>query len=156
MKAPPKATRLYIAGFFLLALATLVFVQGSLNLNPLLSQSQPANQVILLYTLSTFIFLVLIVFGFVLMRTLVKVWIERKQEKPGSKFKTSLLVSLISLTLVPGTILFMFAYGLINRSIDKWFSAPMDTTFQAAKELRTQWQNEQALMARSIATYIAQ
>ena len=38
MDTPPKP-RLYIAGFFLLTLALLVFVQAAFNLNPFLSPS---------------------------------------------------------------------------------------------------------------------
>src|SRR5688572_21185864 len=128
MKAPRNMTRLYIAGLFLLTLALLVFVQAAFNLNPFLSPSL-LNQTALLYTLSTVIFLVLLVFGFVLLRTLIKVAWERKQHKPGSQFKTRLLVSMIVLTLVPATLLFLFAFGLVNRSIDKWFSAPVDAIF---------------------------
>ena len=100
MKVRAGTTKLYLAGFFLLTLALLVFVQAAFNLDPFFSPSEP-TQIVLLYTLSTFIFLALLIFGFVLLRTLVKVWIERKQQKPGSKFKTSILVSLISLTLIP-------------------------------------------------------
>ena len=77
-----------------------------------------------LYTLSTLIFVVLLVFGFILLRTLVKVWVERKQGKPGSRFKTSLLVMLGILTLLPAVSVFAYAYGLVNRSIDKWLSGP--------------------------------
>lgn len=130
----PTNTKLYIAGLFLLTLALLVFVQAAFNLNPFLSPTL-LNQTALLYTLSTFIFLVLLVFGFVLLRILIKVWAERRQQKPGSQFKTSLLVSMIALTLVPATCLFLFAFGLVNRSIDKWFSAPVDEIFRAADEI---------------------
>ena len=128
MKVPPQTTKLYVAGFFLLMLALLVFVQAAFNLDPFLSPSEP-DQIVLLYTLSTFIFLVLLIFGFVLLRTLIKVWAERKQQKPGSKFKTKLVVSLILLTLIPATCLFLFAFGLVNRSIVKWFSVPVDQIF---------------------------
>ena len=152
MKAPRNTTRLYVPGLFLLALCLLVFAQAAFNLNPLLSPSAP-NQVVLLFTLSTFIFLVLLVFGFVLLRTLIKVWAERKQQKPGSKFKTSLLVSMISLTLVPATFLFLFAFGLVNRSIDKWFSAPVDEIVRATDEMSRQWRIERETLARSILTY---
>src|SRR5262245_60994552 len=153
MKASRKRKNLYVAGIVLFTLATLVFVQAALNL-PFISTSQPANQIVLLYTLSTFIFLILIVFGFVLLRELVKAWIERKQQKPGSKFKTSLLILLVSLTLIPGTVLFMFAFGLVNRNIDKWFSAPMAVTFDATKEIGSQWRMEHETMARSIINYL--
>ena len=80
MKVPPQTTKLYLAGVFLLTLALLVFVQAAFNLSPFFSPSEP-NQIVLLVTLSTFIFLVLLVFGFVLLRTLVKVWAERRVGK---------------------------------------------------------------------------
>src|SRR5947199_8058484 len=149
MKAPPQTTKLYVAGFFLLTLALLVFVQAAFNLDPFLSPSEP-DQIVLLYTLSTFIFLVLLIFGFVLLRTLIKVWAERKQQKPGSKFKTKLLVSLILLTLIPATCLFLFAFGLVNRSIVKWFSVPVDEIFSATADISGEWRDQHESIARSI------
>ncbi len=149
MKVQPETTKLYLAGFCLLMLALIVFVQAAFNLDPLFSPSEP-TQIVLLYTLSTFIFLVLLIFGFVLLRALVKVWIERKQQKPGSKFKTSILVSLISLTLIPATCLFLFAFGLVNRSIVKWFSVPVDQIFNASADMNAEWQKEHEAIARSI------
>jgi two-component system, NtrC family, nitrogen regulation sensor histidine kinase NtrY len=154
MDTPPKP-RLYIAGFFLLTLALLVFVQAAFNLNPFLSPSL-LNQTALLYTLSTFIFLVLLVFAFVLLRTLIKVWAERRQQKPGSQFKTSLLMSMIALTLVPAVLLFGFAFGLVNRSIDKWFSAPVDDIYKATDEINRQWRLEREEFARSILSHLGQ
>src|SRR5437764_15195375 len=121
MKVQPETTKLYLAGFCLLMLALIVFVQAAFNLDPFFSPSEP-KQIVLLVTLSTFIFLVLLIFGFVLLRNLVKVWTERKQQKPGSKFKTTVLVSLVTLTLIPATCLFLFSFALVNRSVEKWFS----------------------------------
>ena len=153
MKLQVPTNRLYVAGFFLVTLALLVFVQAAFNLDPFYSPSGPA-QIVLLYTLSTFIFLALLIFGFVLLRTLVKVWIERKQQKPGSKFKTSLLVSLISLTLIPATFLFLFAFSLLNRSIVKWFSVPVDQIFNANAAMNAEWQKEHEALAESILAHI--
>ncbi|PYS08225.1 MAG: hypothetical protein DMG15_27790, partial [Acidobacteria bacterium] len=153
MKIQPETTKLYLAGFLLLMLALIVFVQAAFNLDPFFSPSEP-TQIVLLYTLSTFIFLVLLIFGFVLLRTLVKVWIERKQQKPGSKFKTSILVSLISLTLIPATLLFLFAFGLVNRSIVKWFSVPVDQIFNASADMNAEWQKEYEVIARSILVHL--
>src|SRR5690348_17103662 len=155
MKIPPHSTRLYAAGLFLLALALLVFVQAAFNLNPLFSPTGP-NQILLLYTLSTFIFLVLLVFGFVLLRDVVKLWVERKQQKPGSKFKTSLVVSLISLTLIQAICLFGFALGLVNRQLDKWFSVPVDEIFSATTDMTVEWQHEHESLARSVLSQIIQ
>ena len=41
MKVPPQTKKLYVAGFFLLMLALLVFVQAAFNLDPFLSPSEP-------------------------------------------------------------------------------------------------------------------
>src|SRR5262249_60082113 len=100
MKVPQRTTKLYAAGLFLLVLALLVFVQAAFNLDPFFTPSGP-NQIVLLVTISAFVFLVLLIFGFVLLRTLVKAWADRKQQKPGSNFKTMRLRSLVTRTLIP-------------------------------------------------------
>jgi nitrogen fixation/metabolism regulation signal transduction histidine kinase len=155
MKALPKMTKLYAAGLFLLALALLVFAQQAFNLDPLYSPSEP-KQILLLVTLSAFVFLVLLIFGFVLLRTLVKVWAERKQQKPGSKFKTTILVSLVTLTLIPATCSFLFAFGLISRSISKWFSVPVGRIFTASGQMGAEWRRDHETLERGILNYLSQ
>src|SRR5262249_53243232 len=155
MKVQPETTKLYLAGFFLLMLALIVFVQAAFNLDPFFSPSEP-TQIVLLYTLSTFIFLALLIFGFVLLRTLVKVWAERKQQKPGSKFKTTILVWLVTLTLIPATCLFLFAFGLVNRSIVKWFSVPVDQIFSASGAMTAEWRRDHEALERSILNHLEQ
>src|SRR5688572_5285131 len=122
--------KLYTAVGFLLLLARLVFAQQAFDLRFIPHSSLTPNQLLLLYALSTLIFVVLLVFGFILLRTLVKVWVERKQGKPGSRLKSSILSMLVLLTLVPAVSVFAYAYGLANRSIDKWLSAPVDQIFE--------------------------
>jgi two-component system nitrogen regulation sensor histidine kinase NtrY len=155
MKLAPHSTKLYAAGLLLLVVAVLAFVQAAFNLEPVFTPSDP-NQILLLYALSTLIFLILLVFGFILLRDVVKVWAERKQQKPGSKFKTSLLVSLISLTLIPATCLFMFGYLLVNRSIDKWLSQPVDQIFIASRDMNAEWWRERESLARGILADVLQ
>jgi nitrogen fixation/metabolism regulation signal transduction histidine kinase len=155
MKFPRKNGRLYAAGLFLLGLAALVFVQQAFNLEHLYSRPGP-NQILLIYALSTLIFLVLLVFGFVLMRNLLKVWTDRKQQKPGSQFKMSIVVSLIALTLIPATCFFLFGFGLMNRSLDKLFSVPVDQIFSATMDMNAQWRREHESLARSILIHLSQ
>jgi two-component system, NtrC family, nitrogen regulation sensor histidine kinase NtrY len=145
----PQYARLFIAVGFLLLLAGIVFVQQAFDL-AFIPHSSP-DQIFLLYTLSTLIFVVLLVFGFILLRTLVKVWVERKQGKPGSRFKTSLLAMLGVLTLLPAISVFAYAYGLVNRSIDKWLSYPVDQivfTGLQIDQISQKWQleNTQAIV----------
>ncbi len=141
----PKNSKLYITGGILVLLAGLVFAQQAFNLS-FISYSRPGQKV-LLYSLSTFIFVVLLVFGFIFLRTLAKTWVERKQGKPGSRFKTSLLAMLLVLTLLPTISVFAYAYGLVNRSIDRWFGdsvAQVFTTTAKMDRANEQWQEDNA------------
>jgi nitrogen fixation/metabolism regulation signal transduction histidine kinase len=62
---------------------------------------------------------------FVLCRVLLKTWLERRRGALGSRFKTKLLVTYIGLTAIPIGLLFFTATGLLQRSIDRWFSTPV-------------------------------
>jgi len=151
----PQNTRLYIAIGFLLLLSVVVFAQQAFDLKFIPHSSLTPNQILLLYALSTLIFVVLLVFGFILLRSLVKVWVERKQGKPGSRFKVSLLAMLGVLTLVPAVSVFAFAYGLTNRSIDKWLSAPVDEIFKTNEKIEGVVAKQQQENAQSILNYLA-
>ena len=141
----PTKLKLVIAGLVLVLLAGILFAQQAFK-EVYIPVSQPEN-ILLLYTLSTLIFVVLLVFAFILLRTLVKVWIERKQGKPGSQFKTSLLLMLGVLTLLPALTVFAYVYGLVNRSIDKWFSGPPDKIVATSMQIDAaaqRWQKDSA------------
>ena len=62
---------------------------------------------------------------FVLCRVLIKTWLERRRDVLGSRFQTKLLVTYIGLTAIPIGLLFFTATGLLQRSIDRWFSTPV-------------------------------
>src|SRR5262245_53423829 len=141
----PTNKKLYVAGAVLVLLAGILFAQQAFK-EAFIPVSQP-EEIVLLYALSTLIFVVLLVFTFILLRTVVKVVIERKQGKPGSRFKTSLLLMLGVLTLLPAGSVFAYAYGLVNRSIDKWFSGSVDkivTTSLQIDQTAHQWQQDNA------------
>ena len=154
MKAWFSPTRLRMAGLVVLVLGLMVFVQAAFNLESVLNPSDP-NQVVLFFSVSTAIFLVLTVFAFVLARNLFKLAMERRSEKPGSRFKTRLVMSMILLTLIPAVALFAFAFGLINRSIDKWFSGPIDRVFETTADIEDLWTDEHEAAARGIVAELA-
>jgi nitrogen fixation/metabolism regulation signal transduction histidine kinase len=151
----PQNTKLYIAIGFLLLLSVVVFAQQAFDLKFIPRSSLTPNQILLLYAVSTLVFVVLLVFGFILLRTLVKVWVERKQGKPGSRFKVSLLAMLGVLTLVPAVSVFAFAYGLTNRSIDKWMSAPVDQIFKTNDQIEAIVLKQQQEYAQATLNYLA-
>ncbi len=112
----------------LLAVATIVmfgllFVQAAFDTLRWLRPSS-ASEAVILYALSTINFLAFVVLLMVLVRNLIKLRRERRQMKLGAKFKTRLVAYFISLSLLPAIFLFFATSGLINRSVEKWFSEP--------------------------------
>ena len=92
----------------------------------------PANnqQIVFLVVLSALVFLLFIALTFVLARNLVKLFAERRMGVLGSKFRTRLVVGSLLLSFIPVIVMFYFSYVLMNRSIDKWFSTPVQEVQQ--------------------------
>ena len=104
------------------------------------------NQQLLFFAaLSAVIFLLFVALTFVLARNLLKLFAERRLGVLGSKFRTRLVVGGLLLSFLPVIMMFFFAYGLMNRSIDKWFSRPVE-------EVR----EDTAAMASLLSSYLAQ
>ena len=109
-------------GIFLLF--GVVFSQQAFNLKQLRPDS--AQQTLVLVSLSALVFLLLVVLTFVLFRNLLKLYAERRLGVLGSRFRTRMVIGALVLSFAPALVMFMFSYGLMNRSIDKWFSTPVN------------------------------
>ncbi len=117
-----KAVITLAVGAFLL-LAVLV-AQASFNLKFI---SPDSNQELLFFFgLTGLIFSAFVALTIVLGRNLLKLYAERRQGVAGSKFRTRLVVVSLLLSFLPVIAMFWFSYGLMNRSIDKWFSQPVE------------------------------
>lgn len=111
----------------ILALAVLVVWSASSVLRQRAEEMDPATitRGLLLFVLSYLNVTLIAAVLFVLCRTLIKVWLERRRGVLGSRFKTRLLVTYIGLTAIPIGLLFFTATGFLQRSIDRWFSSPV-------------------------------
>ena len=86
-----------------------------------------SNQDIVVFAaLSALIFLLFVALTFVLLRNLLKLFAERRLGVLGSKFRTRMVAGALLLSSLPVMMMYWFAYGLMNRSIDKWFSTPVE------------------------------
>src|SRR5215469_1837716 len=104
-----------------------------------------SQQTVSLVALTLFVSLLFGGLTFVLMRNLIKVFAERRLGALGSKFRTRLVVGSLLLSFVPVIVMFWFSYGLMNRSIERWFSTPVE-------EVR----HDTALMASLLSKYAAE
>jgi len=95
-----------------------------------------STRLILLLLLNLTVIALLILMFFVA-KSLIKLYIERRNRVLGYKFKTKLVVILVILTLIPATFLFLVAGGLITNYMDRWFSPqikqPLESSIEIAK-----------------------
>jgi two-component system nitrogen regulation sensor histidine kinase NtrY len=73
---------------------------------------------------------------FVIFRALIKLLLERRRGVLGAKFKTKLLITQLGLTAIPIALLFLAATNLLQKSIDRWFSTPVETIVNRSEALR--------------------
>jgi nitrogen fixation/metabolism regulation signal transduction histidine kinase len=138
----------------ILLLFGVVFSQQAFNLKQVSPDS--AQQTLVLVALSALVFLLLVVLTFVLFRNLVKLYAERRLGVLGSRLRTRMVIGALLLSFAPAIVMFMFAYGLMNRSIDKWFSMPVNELQQDSGRVGALLADYAGVNARDEAIEIAQ
>jgi two-component system nitrogen regulation sensor histidine kinase NtrY len=125
---PPKISKRKRV-IILLAMAVFVLLSILVSMTAFdLTFLRPGNnqQIVVFAALSALIFLLFVALTFVLFRNLLKLFAERRLGVLGSKFRTRMVAGALLLSFVPVMVMYWFAYGLMNRSIDKWFSTPVE------------------------------
>ena len=111
------------SGVVLLAiLVTLVVWQGSFNLEQFAPSS--IQQTYLFWAISTLVFVLTVMLGFILFRTGVRLYIERQSNRPGSHIKSKLIGGALALSVLPVIFLVLWSVSVLNRNLDSWFSRP--------------------------------
>src|SRR5207244_3532089 len=89
-----------------------VFTFGSLGI-----PFEPGNwrAALALYAVSSFITALLLVFGLILTRTMLRLWAERSKEQLGARFKTKMVVGAMALSLLHVLFWFLDKQGKVLR-----------------------------------------
>jgi PAS domain S-box-containing protein len=131
------------AALSFLVLLVLLIWQGSFRIG-----YSPANliETIILWAVSTLIFLLTVLLAFLLFRAGVKVYIDRQRNKEGSRIRSKLLFGALVLTLAPALFSVLFSGFVLNRHLDVWFSRPAQTALRsldkAYRELNISYRKE--------------
>ncbi|HWR37681.1 MAG TPA: ATP-binding protein [Clostridia bacterium] len=120
----PRRLTLVLLALGIFLLFGIIFSQAAFNLTFL--KPDTLAQTLVFAAMSALIFLLLVALTFVLIRTLLKLYLERQTGVLGSKFRTKMVLGALVLSFAPVIAMFLFSYGLMNRSIDKWFSRPVE------------------------------
>jgi two-component system, NtrC family, nitrogen regulation sensor histidine kinase NtrY len=154
---PPKTSKrkrviilLAISVFFLFAILV-----SQTAFNQTILRPDTNQQVVVFYALSLLISLLFVALTFVLARNLLKLFAERRLGVLGSKFRTRMVVGALLLSFVPVMVMYWFAYGLMNRSINIWFSTPVEEVRADTDAMASLLPRYAAQNARAEATAIA-
>jgi two-component system nitrogen regulation sensor histidine kinase NtrY len=97
---------------------------------------------------------VILVLLFILARDVIKLFFEYRSNRPGSRIKTKLVLTLIIFSLFPALIMLFLAFGLLNRNLRLWFSSPaeqlLDSSRVIAARYYEQGQNYATILARDV------
>ena len=109
-----------------------------------------ANNLLILFLLNINI-LLLVAMVVLVGRNLVKLYLDRHGRVFGARFQTRLVLSFLTLTLIPSSLLFIVASGLITNSIDNWFSRPVEQSLKDSLEVADTLyrQSEQAVKEKT-------
>ncbi len=118
----PRRLRHILGAILLAASVTLVVWQGSFSVGSFAPDDPEMTFVF--YGISILIVLLMVTLSFMLARLIVKLWIERSHDRPGSRISTKLVVGALALSLMPVFFMVLFNVYVLNRTMQKWFTLP--------------------------------
>jgi two-component system nitrogen regulation sensor histidine kinase NtrY len=115
----------------------------------------PVNSNILIFALININVLLVLFVLFLVLRNLAELLFERKVNRLGSKLKTKLIASFLSLTLIPTILLFFVALQFVSTSMDYWFNASVEDSLteslKLAQSLLHEKEDQVTLMSKGLA-----
>ncbi len=95
-------------------------------------------------------------FCFILARTLVRLGHRTDWRiKPGSRFKTKMVLGAIAVSFLPVIVLFFVSYALLNRTLVLWFPRPLEIATQSSRALVNEMSRADAERMTDIAKEVA-
>ncbi|MCW5959355.1 MAG: HAMP domain-containing protein [Pyrinomonadaceae bacterium] len=142
-KEPKKRNPPWLIGLIVLVSFTLLILLQSSNLWKNLAV-ESASDTLLLYALSSLNFFALVIFGFIFIRSILKLVRERRALQLGSKIKTRLLLYFVAISILPIVAMAVFSYLFMNRAIERWFTQIPENVAREARLVQ-----EQAIIDRN-------
>ncbi|MFT3745647.1 MAG: ATP-binding protein [Pyrinomonadaceae bacterium] len=118
------------------SLVTLVLLQSTSLWKDFAIES--SSDLVLLYALSGLNFAALVIFGFIFLRSIIKLVRERRTFTLGAQVKTRLMIYFIALSLMPIIAMAVFSYLFMNRALDRWFTSIPEKVLSETQEMQRQ------------------
>jgi two-component system, NtrC family, nitrogen regulation sensor histidine kinase NtrY len=134
----------------------LLLVLAALNaFNLPFLRPQGSSQIFLFTALSVIAFLLLLTLLVLLFRNIVKLLADQRSRVLGSRIRSRMLVGALLLSFAPAVLMFLFSFGLLNRSMERWFSQPASQLRQDSTRISLELSQYAAANARAEAESLA-
>jgi len=143
----------FLGAFVLVLLTVLILLQSSNYWKDF--EINSASDTLLLYALSSLNFFAFVIFGFIFIRSLLKLRRERRAMQIGSKIKTKLLLYFFAISLLPIIAMAFFSYLFMNRALDRWFIQIPENVFSEARRVQNLSIADQTLKLQETANMLA-
>ena len=153
-KAPKRRRVPWLLGTFVLASFVVLLLLQTSNLWKDFTV-ETASDTLLLYALSSLNFFAFIVFGFIFLRSILKLARERRSLQLGSRIKTRLLIYFAAVSLLPIVAMAGFSYLFMNRAIERWFTQIPENVVREAREVERQAVSDQSVRLQETAAMLA-
>ena len=97
--------------------------------------SLPVNSNIIIFALINLNVILIIIVVYLVLRNLAELLFERKLNILGSRLRTKLVVSFLSLSLIPAVLLFVIALQFISSSVEYWFNFRIEDSLNQSLQL---------------------
>jgi two-component system nitrogen regulation sensor histidine kinase NtrY len=114
-----------------------------------------SSQIFLFTALSVIAFLLLLTLLVLLFRNIVKLLADQRSRVLGSRIRSRMLVGALLLSFAPAVLMFLFSFGLLNRSMERWFSQPASQLRQDSTRISLELSQYAAANARAEAESLA-
>lgn len=128
---------LWILGISVLLFLTVLVLLQSSNVWKTFSVDT-ASDTLLLYALSSLNFIAFVIFGFIFLRSIIKLARERRAFQLGARIKTRLLVYFAAISLLPIIAMAGFSYLFMNRALERWFIQIPENVVRLPSEVQKQ------------------
>ncbi|MBF0159800.1 MAG: HAMP domain-containing protein [Magnetococcales bacterium] len=119
----------WVSGVALVLVVTMTLLTGRSLYSPsALSGGHYSIAFFILLYINLFLVLAL---GIMVVRSIVRLWLERRQRLAGARLRTRMSTLFAALSLLPTVVIAVFSVELLNRGVDSWFS---DRTTQALQQ----------------------
>ena len=121
---PRRRPAALLAGGFLVLVALFGVLQAFNTSSVRFLNPESSGETLAFTGLIVLVFLLLLVLLMLLLRTVLKLYADQSSSALGARLRTRMMLGAALIALIPAIFMFLFSFGLMNRSIDRWFSQP--------------------------------